>query len=272
MAASAGPADDPAPYARLVLPQTARALALLDEDPASPTCGCFDRAFWHYRTLVDFPGAGWQQLVWPLALFDRARPGTPRLREAVGAGLLWWSRIQHRDGSFDEWYRNEHSYCPTAFTTAAACEALLILGAALPEAVRGAALAAAERAGAWLKRRFNPAVMNQNLAAALALWDLAALTGSARWRRAAEDRYRRVAQAQHAEGWLPEYGGADFGYATLALDLLAAGDARGAGDLVRDMAGRLAGFLFAVQGAGPGHAGRLGSRGTAHVFPYGAEH
>ncbi|MBX6320716.1 MAG: hypothetical protein IRY94_02705, partial [Rhodospirillaceae bacterium] len=32
------------------------------------------------------------------------------------------------------------------------------------------------------------------------------------------------------------------------------------------------GFLFAVQGAGPGHAGRLGSRGTAHVFPYGAEH
>lgn len=265
-------------FIRLVVPQVPRALALLDRDPGSPTCGCFDRPFWYYRTLVDFAGATWQQLVWPLAWLYRLRhPDNPyagdgELLRAVDFGLRWWARIQHRDGSFDEWYRNEHSYCPTAFTTAAASEAMLLLGDELSAEARAAAAVACERAAAWLEPRFNPTVMNQNVAAGLALWNVGLLTSEQPWRQAAEAKFAQVAAAQRAEGWLPEYGGADFGYSTVALDLLAVADGRGAGTAVRPIAQKLIRFLVDVHGAGAGHPGRLGSRGTSHLFTFGASH
>lgn len=266
------------PYAIQVMPFVPRALAMLDQNPGSRSFGCWDRAFWQYRTLTNFPGSTWQQLMLPLAvIYDSERPDNPwagdrTLLEAAVAGLDWWTRIQHPDGSFDEWYLNEHSYCPTAFTSAAAVQTLNILGERIPGALRERAVKALERAGAWLAKRYNPSVMNQNLAAALTLYGLSRITRSAKWLRAAEEKYDRLRTNQHPEGWFSEYGGADLGYSTLALDMLASADAHKPHELVTYMAKRLIGFLSAVQGCGPGLAGRLGSRGTSHVFPYGAEH
>jgi hypothetical protein len=260
-----------------VLPHLERSLALLDADPASRTFGCCDRPFWHQRTLVDFPGATWQQLAlaWCLVYADRGPDnpwaGEKRLLTGARAALGWWASIQHRDGSFDEWYRNEHSYCPTAFTAAGAALCLHLAGGGLGP-VRPRVAAALERAGAWLARRHNPEVMNQNLAAALALWGLARLGGGGRWGRLAEDRLALAARRQSQEGWLDEYGGADLGYSTLALDLLAALDALAPCQPARDLARGLAGFLDQAAGEQPCLPGRLGSRGTAHAFAYGAEH
>ena len=254
-----------------------RALTLVDLNPLSDTYGCGDRAYWYYRTLTDFPGATWQQMMVGFAalhLLDNARTelssGSPAL-EAAGAMLSWWARRQHSDGSFDEWYRNERSYCPTAITAAGAALTIHLIGDALPPAVRQQALVALERAGRWLRPRYNAAVMNQNLAAAAALQGLAWLTGKSRWGEAGEQRLARVAADQDEEGWLPEYGGADLGYSTLALDFLAACDLFGAVG-ARPIAARVTAFLAAVQGAGYGLPGRLGSRGTAHLFPFGALH
>ena len=42
-------------------------LTLLDRNPHSPTYGCFDRNYWHYR-IIDFPSGMAQAFVWPLAL------------------------------------------------------------------------------------------------------------------------------------------------------------------------------------------------------------
>ena len=42
-------------------------LQLLDKNRLSSTYGCFDRAFWHYRTS-DFPSGMYQEAVLPLAL------------------------------------------------------------------------------------------------------------------------------------------------------------------------------------------------------------
>jgi hypothetical protein len=266
------------PYAIQVMPSVPRALAMLDQDPASRTFGCWDRAFWLYRTLTNLAGSTWQQLMLPLAVIhDTARPDNPwagdrTLLKAAMAGLEWWSRIQHPDGSFDEWYLNEHSYCPTAFTSAAAVQTVNILNERMPGALRERAMTALERAGTWLAKRYNPSVMNQNLAAALTLYGLAKITGSPQWLRAAEEKYDRLKTDQHPEGWFSEYGGADLGYSTLALDMLASADALKPHELVRYMGKRLVGFLASMQGCGPGLAGRLGSRGTSHVFPYGAEH
>lgn len=265
-------------YARQILPWLDRALALMDRDPGSPTHGCCDRAFWHYRTLTNFAGATWQQLMLPLALAwatprpDNPRAGDPALLEAASAALDFWASLSHGDGSLDEWYQNEHSYCPTAFTAAGAGLTILALGEALDPAIRQKAMASLERAGAWLRPRFNPAVMNQNLAAALAFTALAALTGRPEWREAGRARLTQAAASQHPEGWFTEYGGADLGYSTLALDLLAGCDRLDPGGPAAGMAGPLIGFLASLSGPGPWLPGRLGSRGAAHAFAAGAEH
>ena len=77
-------------YAELALPYIPRLLQLIDRNPYSPTYGCFDRAYWHYRTM-DFPCGMSQEFVLPLALvYARRYPGnryyqlSTRVRELAG--------------------------------------------------------------------------------------------------------------------------------------------------------------------------------------------
>jgi hypothetical protein len=267
--------DAPQLLARLVMPGVGRALALMDLDSTSPTYGSMDRSFWHYRTLVNFPGAVWQQpMVAFAALHATPHPTNPyaqgaQLRDTATAALVAWSRSQHRDGAFDEWYRNEHSYCATAITTAGAVITLDLLGsdaAGLPSQL----MVSVGRAAEWLASRYNPAVMNQNLAAAVALAGFAKVCGDAVWRARAASLLTRIAKDQSPEGWFPEYGGFDFGYSTLALDFLALAEHFGLAEVATPMAERLIAFLLDTIDADRPVPARLGSRGTGHVFPAGA--
>ena len=257
-------------------PQIHRAMTLQDANPASATYGCCDRAFWHYRTIASFAAATMQQLALPFAVLHTTPfagnewYGSDRMLDRAASAMLFWSRLPHRCGAVDEWYRHEHSYCATAFTTYGISEALLLLETRLEPAQRERVLRALTRAGDWLSTRFNDRVMNQNLASCAALWNLHVCTGAARYKTAFASVWRRTLANQNEEGWFTEYGGADLGYSLLALDLLAALDRRGFSE-AREAATRLCRFVasFAV-GCGD-FAGRLGSRGTAHAFPFGAE-
>jgi len=55
----------------------AKLLTLLDRNPYSKTCGCFDRNFWHYK-IKDFPSGMSQEFALALALVhelkDSANP------------------------------------------------------------------------------------------------------------------------------------------------------------------------------------------------------
>jgi hypothetical protein len=262
--------------AEVVLPQVSRALSLIDLNSQSPTFGCADRAYWYYRTLTNFPGATWQQLMLALACVYRTSHSSnayyldPTTASLVGGLISFWAKSQHSDGAFDEWYLNEHSYCPTAITSAGAALTLHLMGDDLPRDARIAGLTALERAGKWLEPRYNAEVMNQNLAACVALQGLAKLLPASGWDAVARAKLERVRNDQNAEGWFPEYGGFDFGYSTLALDLLGACRLLDAGSIVDDLAGKLCRMLVDVRGAGPAAPGRLGSRGTSHAFAFGA--
>jgi hypothetical protein len=272
----AAPGEAATQLAGLCVPHVPRALALMDRDVLSPTYGSMDRAYWYYRTLTNFPAAVWQQpMVGFAALACTTAPDNPfagdaTLLEAARAAMLAWTGAQHRNGAFDEWYRNEYSYCPTAITSAGAAATLDLLGGSLDSRSRDRGLDALRRAGRWLASRYNAGVMNQNLAAAVALCGLARLDGESRWRASAIELLQRIAADQSAEGWFPEYGGFDFGYSTLALDFLALMDRFGFSELADPMAERLLTCLTATLDAKRAVPGRLGSRGTAHVFPFGA--
>jgi hypothetical protein len=251
-------------------------LGLQDANPASATYGCFDRPFWQYRTLQSFAASTMQQASMALAVAADAPQlaegiiDTASLRERATAGLAFWAQCQHRSGAFDEWYRHEHSYCATAFTTFGAGEALLRLGG-MDAARREAVVAALERAGRWLAVRFNPSVMNQNLAGTAALHNLVLLTGET-WAVQARDRMwsRLMMHQDPQEGWFQEYGGADAGYGLLALDLLACLVRRGF-EAAQQPAVRLSDHLAALRPASGTIAPRVGSRGTEHAFAFGAE-
>lgn len=259
--------------APLVAPLAARARSFMDLNRTSATYGCADRPYWYYRTLTNFSGSTWQQVMLGLAALYRTQhagnpfAGSEEALEAASAALSYWARISHRDGAFDEWYLNEFSYCPTAITGAGAALTLDLLGDKLAPEVRSQVSDALCRTAGWLERRYNPTVMNQNLAAAVALAGAARI--DPKWKPVAEARLARVRTDQSLEGWFPEYSGGDLGYSTLALDLLAAYD-RLAGGEAQAMAAGLTKFLADVQGGWRSLGGRVGSRGTSHVFPFGA--
>lgn len=58
---------DRACYAQVGLGGIPKIVSLLDRNRLSPTYGCFDRAFWHYKT-ASFPSGMAQEFVLPLAL------------------------------------------------------------------------------------------------------------------------------------------------------------------------------------------------------------
>ena len=88
--------------ARAALHQIPKILTLQDRNPHSPTYGCFDRAYWHYK-IIDFPSGMAQELVWPLALAyalelpDNPFHGRPAVREWVAAGVRFAARSAHPD-------------------------------------------------------------------------------------------------------------------------------------------------------------------------------
>jgi hypothetical protein len=263
-------------YWRVTRPEVRRAMSLQDFNPASATYGCCDRSFWHYRTISSFPAATMQQVALPFAvLFDSPFAGNnwhhdDEMFERARAAMLFWSRAQHASGAVDEWYRNEHSYCATAFTTFGVAEACLRLRSHLAPADRDIVERALARSAQWLGDRFNDEVMNQNLAAAAALWNVHLLTGDRRFKIGYERTWQRTRGYQSREGWFAEYEGADLGYSLLAMDLLASLDRRGSPDAA-PAAASLCGFVASFALSGVDLAGRLGSRGTDHSFPFGAE-
>src|SRR6266542_2948137 len=101
-------------YSTAILEEAPRVLSLMDRESLSPTAGCGDRTYWAWK-FVDFPGARFQESLCVLSfLYSTDCEGNscfhhPRLIEWIALGMRFWTRMQHRDGSFDEAYPFERS-------------------------------------------------------------------------------------------------------------------------------------------------------------------
>jgi hypothetical protein len=141
--------------------------------------------------------------------------GQAKIREWALAGLEFWSRIQHRDGSFDEYYPHEHGYIPTSFSLFAAAETCRVLQVSPPQVKR-----ACLRAAAYLARSEERQALNQEAAAIPGMYAAYALWGEGWLKGATEAKLVRFLGRQSREGWFAEYGGADMGYLSTTLDFL----------------------------------------------------
>ena len=206
-------------YLLAVQDRLSQLLSMQDREAPSLTYGCFDRTYWSWK-FTDFPGARFQEGVYGLAHLwttpfeGNELAGKARVFEWLRAGMRFWQRLQHHDGSFDEAYPFEHSLAATAFTSYYAGEAFLRVSEMLPTSEQALLRQTFARAGEWLCRNDerHGILSNHLAAAAAALYVIFRITGDERFEQRCWYFVQRIYDHQSIEGWFEEYGGADPGY------------------------------------------------------------
>lgn len=250
-------------------------IELLDRNRLSPTFGCFDRSFWHYRTS-DFPSGMYQEAVLPLALAYRIdHPRNPyfqeqALKEFVRAGIDYARLSSHPDGSCDDYFPYERAAGAAAFSLYACTEAVLVLG----EACDAGHLEFFKKRATYLAvegHRESGVLSNHKALIALAIYNVYLLTRESFFRAEAEKKIADLLALQSKEGWFPEYQGCDPGYLTFTIDFLCKYYIKSKDEQVLEPV--LNAIQFAVHFIHPdgSYGGEYGSRNTFHFMPHGFE-
>lgn len=266
-------------YSQKVFAQIPRLLSQQDRNLFSPTYGCFYRIFWHDRA-IDFPSAFAQFSTHALALvYSHPFDENPfyrnsKIRDWTVAGLNYCLKIQHGDGSFDEFYPNERGWAgPTAFLMVALISTYELLGNEIPESsihkLRKGALLSAR----FLSRYEEEGVLsNHHALAVLSLYKIYQLLKEEWILDAVKRKIERLKSFANREGWFLEYDGADMGYLSATVSFL--GKLFKAGyedgelfDLVRKAVEFCGYFIYPDNSFG----GSIGSRQTVHFYPHGFE-
>lgn len=257
-----------------IVEQTPRLLGLLNRNPISETYGCFDRQYWHYSTS-DFPCARLQEAVLTLALLykieSKRNPyyGKEQILNWVNAGLKFWVKIQEKNGSFNEWYPKENSFVATAFSSYAVSETLLQLGNNIIEKEK--ILYALKKAGNWIIGRDEKNVTNQETGAIISLYNIYLLSGDEKYKKSADKKVKFLINNQTEEGWFWEYGGADIGYLSLAIDYLAKYYQKMGDNRILKILEKAVNFCSYFIHPDLTSGGDYGSRNTEYLIPHGFE-
>ncbi len=261
-------------YLKEVIKQTPRLLGLLNRNPLSKTYGCFDRQYWHYNSS-DFACARLQEAVLTLALLyqieERDNPyyKNKQILDWINAGLKFWEDIQEKNGSFNEWYPKENSFVATAFSSYAVSETILQLGENIVEKER--LLSALKKSGNWLLKRNETRAMNQEAGAAISLYNIYLLTNDNEYKESAGEKVKFLINNQTDEGWFWEYGGADIGYLSLAIDYLAKYYQKTQDNNLLKTLEKAIDFVSYFIHPDLTSGGDYGSRNTEYLIPHGFE-
>ena len=259
-------------FAQHALAQIPKILTLQDRNAHSPTYGCFDRNFWHYK-IIDFPSGMAQEFVWPLALaYTLPIAGnpyfqTPAIKEWIAAGILYAARSAHPDGSCDDYFPFEKAAGAAAFSLLACIEAYTLCRLENREMLDFFALRAD-----WLADHHESGrLTNHQALIVLCLEKTGRLFAAAKWDKLKAKRLKRVLEWQNDEGWFQEYEGCDPGYHTLTIALLAQVYEFMPSEPLKAALQRA--ILFASHFVHPdgSFGGEYTSRNTYNFFPHGFE-
>jgi len=243
-----------------------RILGLCDRNFLSKTYGCFDRNYWHVK-ILDFPNIRFQEAALVLALIYKNKIIDNFFQKekirlfAVGAVNFAFSR-QNKDGSFNEGYPFDRSFAATSFAGYALTQTIMLLE-----------LDGWEdniiKLGSWLSRNNHPEVSNQMAGAANALYNIYLITNNKIYKKASQNKIHILYKNKTNNQFLPEYGGADIGYLSIALSNLSDLWKKSKDDLIYQIANDSAVFIN-------NHLDEFGrfdwkkmSRKTQYVYPYG---
>jgi hypothetical protein len=276
---SAGVRDLRHVYLERALNQIPRILSLQDRNPYSPTYGSFHRPYWLDKT-GDFPDALAQFSVQSLAIvYANDMPGNiyyrqPKIRDWTIAGLEYWARVQHDDGSFDEFYPYERGWAgPTAFTCFAAIESVRCLGDELPNDARERVLGAIRRAAHFIAAGESEQdhLANHHAIACMAVWKAHELLGDPTLKEGFERLWQGFLRYQQPEGWSIEYDGVDPGYLSATVSFLSKIYQTHPSHEMLDVLRSAVEFSSYFVYPNGYYGGSMGSRQTLHFYPHGYE-
>jgi hypothetical protein len=259
-------------FAQHALAQIPKILTLQDRNAHSPTYGCFDRNFWHYK-IIDFPSGMAAEFVWPLALaYSLDLEGNvyfknAAIREWAEAGMVYAARSAHPDGSCDDYFPFEKAAGAAAFSLLAGLESYELLGLENEELKTFFG-----RRADWLADHHESGrLTNHQALTVLCLERAGRLLQTDRWDELKQQRLARVLEWQNPEGWFQEYEGCDPGYHTLTIGLLAhLHELRPSAELRAALEKAIRFALNFIHPDGS-FGGEYTSRNTYNFFPHGFE-
>ncbi len=265
-------------YLQQLIREFPRLLSLQDRDPYSLTYGCFDRTYWGWK-FKDFADITLQRAVYSLALvYSHDFEGNQyfqnkKLKEWIKAGIFYWIKKQHRNGSIDQAFPNEFSFGATAFTLGPLISSYLIIKKELSNQEQEQVLQAFKKASKFLlKGKETHGFISNHLAgAALSLYKAGLLFENQDYQKRAQKIINLILKNQSSEGWFQEYEGPDPGYETLGLSYLAQYYEQTKDKNVLDALVKSIEFLSYFIHPDGTLGGEYGSRNTEIFYPVGLE-
>lgn len=263
------------PYLDEINRNLPRLLALFDSDLTSRSHGMGDRYHWAWG-LIDFGNGTFQGAVHGMARLWSAGlwpyPTTaPLFLGRIDALFEAARRLTRKDGSLEEAFPHEGSYCVTALVAFDLLCAIDLLNTDANDSRQQrwrtivapmiAYLISADETHALISNHLSTAV------AALLRWHQ--LTGDKEAERKARAQLDKILQHQSDEGWFKEYEGADPGYQSLCTYYLAdVHQLRPDWGLSEPLL-RSVQFLWHFAHPDGSFAGLYGSRSTRFYYPAG---
>lgn len=267
-------------YAHKAVSQIPRVLSLQDRNSFSPTYGCFHRDYWLYKTS-DFPDAVRQFGIHALALVythefpNNIYQGEEKILDWTIAGLSYWCNLQHRDGSFDEFYPFERGWVgPTAFTTFTAIETYKLLKNEISADAAQKVLDTIERSARFIAagETEEDHLANHHAMACLAVWKAYEVLDDPSLKLGFEKLWDGFLDYhQPDEGWSREYDGVDPGYLSATVSFLAKIYQNYPDPDILEVMQQSVEFCSYFVYPNGFYGGSLGSRNTLHFYPHGFE-
>lgn len=244
-----------------------RLFGLVDRSIHSPTYGCFDRPYWKYKNKGS-PNARLQEAVLTLThLYLDNKSNYFKdfdLLTIIHAGIDFWTRIQHKDGSFDEYIKHEKSHVATAFSSFAVAYSLYLLGESDDRVIW-----VLEKSCEFLIKNTDLCVANHDAGTVPLFFIMYLLTKKQDYKELAKKRLELVLTLQDEEGWFYEYGGADIGYQSITIYYLSVYRLLSGDITVSDRLDLAIDFLSYFIHPDGTAGGSYGSRGTDIIRPGG---
>lgn len=267
------------PYLDQIHQTLPRLLALFDNDPASASYGIGDRFHWAWG-LIDFGNGTFQGAANGLArllVHDLLPDGykADSILNRIDAMFIGADKLRRKDGSLEEAFPYEGSFCVTALVAYDLLTAMELLDDRLDMSRREKYLAIVRpMIDFLLETDETHAFISNHLATAVAAlykWDsLGGYGGGARARAA--KILNSILAAQSEEGWYREYEGADPGYQTLCTYYLADVLRMKNDDRLRHALTQSMRFLWHFAHPDGSFGGLYGSRNTRFYYPAGIEY
>lgn len=258
-------------YEEFIFNNLRRLLTQIDRDSDSPTFGSCDRNYWHYK-IRDFSSAILQQSALTLTIINNLNFSgnvyykNTKINKLIYGIIHFWSKIQLKDGSFNEYYPNEHAFPPTAFSLFAISETYRRL-----ELENNDFLKSMEKAAIYLSKNFELKACNQEMASITALYSYYLNTNQKWILESINNKLIKILNSQSEEGWFPEYGGADLGYLSVSLDMLAEYYSLSNDERVLKPLENILYFISYFCHPDKTYGGEYGSRNTIYLLPNGLE-